>query len=288
MLAMSPDKRRGEPADHARTCVGCGKSASQTEARRASARLPRENEAEASASGTALVRIVIGPDRAIAVDAGDSRFGRGAYVHATPACVAGAVRGLARSARGNVTLDGAPVTEASLRAAISSAYDRRVAGLLAAAKRARKLECGADAAQAACRAGDGALVVLATDAAQAADLTEARRATKEGRAIPWGTKVSLADAVSGAYGLPTDGRPEARGFGVVAVTDERMARAVKEAWLVAASLGTGGSTTKATITTSIPAEGAARLPRADGAGSSQSSVRGSTPRDPGGSSGAVE
>lgn len=285
MLAMAAENHRGEPADHVRTCVGCGKSAPRSEARRASARLQRAEE-QASAGGAALVRIVIGPDRAIAVDAGDSRFGRGAYVHATPACVAAAVRGLARAARGNVTLDGLPVTGPSLRAAISASYDRRVAGLLAAAKRARKLECGADAAQAACRAGQGALVVLATDAAQAADLTEARRATKEGRAIPWGTKVALADAVAGAFGLSTDGRPEARGFGVVAVTDERMARAIKEAWLVAAALAVGDPT-KGPILPSIPAEGAARLPRADGAGGSQSSDRGS-PRNPGGSSGAVE
>lgn len=284
MFAMSPEAPkagRGERAasdkrEPSRTCVGCGRATPQSEVRRADARLSREGAC------TVLVRLVIGPDRAIAVDAGDSRFGRGVYVHATPTCVAAAVRGLARAAKGKVELDGGPATEASLRVAISSAYDRRVAGLLAAAKRAKKLECGADAVTTAGRAGRGALVVVATDAAQAADLTEVRRAIREERAIPWGTKVSLATAViEGATpaGANVSDKSEGRTFGVVAVTDDRMARAVKEAWLVAAAL--------ASIPTSIPAEGAATLPPADGARSSQSSVRGS-PRDPGGSSGAVE
>jgi predicted RNA-binding protein YlxR (DUF448 family) len=278
MLAMSSDSKRGreraatDKREHSRTCVGCGKATPQSEVRRADARLPRE------AAATVLVRLVIGPARAIAVDAGDSRFGRGVYVHATPSCVAAAVRGLARAAKGKVDLDGAPATEASLRVAISTAYDRRVAGLLAAAKRAKKLECGSDAVTAVCRAGRGALVVIATDAAQAADLTEVRRALREGWAIPWGTKVSLAGAVLEGTLSPND-TSEGRTFGVVAVTDDRIARAVKEAWLVAAAL--------ASIPTSIPTEGAATLLPADGARSSQSSVRGS-PRDPGGSSGAVE
>ncbi len=249
MLAMAAGKttERGPT----RTCVGCGQPVSQG----------------------ALVRLVLGPGGAIAVDSGGGTFGRGAYVHGVPACVARAVRGLPRAAKSSVSLDGAPVTESSLREAIATAYDRRFASLLATARRAKKVECGSDAVTAVCRAGRASLVVVATDAAQAADLTEVRRARQEGRVLPWGTKLALAAAISGqtdaAADVETSATDAARRLGVVAVTDTRIAHALKDAWLVAT------------------------LTAADGERSSRSAVPtvadDSAPAsNPGGSSGAVE
>ena len=83
---------------------------------------------------------------------------------------------------------------------------------------------GADSVVSASRAGNAHVVVVATDAASAAELTEVRRAVSEGRAVAWGTKERLAVA--------TGGSSRSMGLGVVAVTDNRIARAVREAVLV--------------------------------------------------------
>src|SRR5580693_9202449 len=67
-----------------RTCVGCGEQ------------VAREAPGD-------LVRLVLGPDGEVAVDARAGGFGRGAYVHARRPCLERAVKGgLARSAKGKV------------------------------------------------------------------------------------------------------------------------------------------------------------------------------------------
>ncbi|MFO0549024.1 MAG: YlxR family protein [Polyangiaceae bacterium] len=180
--------------------------------------------------------------REVAVDAGGhSSQGRGAYLHATEACVRAAVqRGLARAAKARVTLDGEVVTVASLASAIVTAYERRTSALIVAARRARRLEAGAEAARAALRDGRASLVVVATDAAAAADLTEVRRAISEGRAVAFGNKVSLASLVFGS--TPVPGSPAAReeasqaGLGVVAITDSRLSRAIRESNMISSAL----------------------------------------------------
>jgi len=182
------------------------------------------------------VRIVIGPNGQIAVDAGkhsagdaSTGAGRGAYVHASHACVRGAAqRGLARAARAEPLLDGERVTGASLAAAICDAYARRACGLLGAAKRSRSLEVGADAVTICGRSGEASLIVVAADAAQAASLTEVRRAIAEGRAAVWESKSSLGEIVRG--------QPTESGVGVVAVTDTRIAAALRETLTIVASL----------------------------------------------------
>ena len=86
------------------------------------------------------------------------------------------------------------------------AMDRRIEGLLAAAVRSRRLARGADAVTGACRRGEAALVVVACDAAAAAELTEVRRAVAEGRAVAWGTKQRLGAIVPGDVRGRLEGR----------------------------------------------------------------------------------
>jgi hypothetical protein len=116
------------------------------------------------------------------------------------------------------------------------AFEARFDALLATGKRSRKLEAGSDAVSGACAKGRGFLVIVATDAAQAAELTEVRRAVREGRALAWGDKASLARAVQRAPRTNASG--ELVGVGVAAVTDARLARALRESLLVVESLRT--------------------------------------------------
>jgi hypothetical protein len=83
------------------------------------------------------------------------------------------------------------------------------------------LAIGADAVTDACRRGDAALVVVATDAAAAAELSEVRRAIAEGRAVAWGTKRSLGDSLPG-------GTSRSDGVAVVAIGSARIASALRE------------------------------------------------------------
>jgi predicted RNA-binding protein YlxR (DUF448 family)/ribosomal protein L7Ae-like RNA K-turn-binding protein len=240
--------RRGSPRERARaevavgrvrTCAGCGNTAALGRVRKATSKLMGEESADP------IVRIVIGPAGEIAVDAGqhgdNGEHGfRGAYVHANVACVKGAAqRGLSRAAKAAALLDGQPVTLASLAAAICDAYRRRAQGLLVAAKRARSLAVGSDAVTMSCREGEGHLVVVAVDAGQAADLTEVRRAVADGRAVAWPSKASLGEVVRGG--------PTESGVGVVAITDTRIAGAMRESLGIVAGLepagrvGSGGS-----------------------------------------------
>jgi hypothetical protein len=121
-----------------------------------------------------------------------------------------------------------------LGVAVRTAFERRFRELLATARRSRKLELGSDAVSGACAKGRGYLVIVAVDAAQAAQLTEVRRAVAEGRALAWGTKDELGRLLRGRPGSDnTDCPPVA----VVAITDARLARAVREAGQVVDALG---------------------------------------------------
>jgi len=145
-----------------RTCVGCGR---------------RDDAA-------AMVRLVVADDE-VGVDLAGGAFGRGAHVHARPDCLTKAPRGIARSFKRDVRVD-AP----ELGRRLVAACDRRMAGLLLAARRARVLAIGADAVAQALRQ-DAALVLVATDAGAVARTAEVQRAVAEGRAIAWKTKNDL-------------------------------------------------------------------------------------------------
>ncbi|HVK69533.1 MAG TPA: DUF448 domain-containing protein [Polyangium sp.] len=260
-----------------RTCVGCGERVE----------IPRSG-----AALSVLVRLVLGPGGEVAVDAAGGGFGRGAHVHPRPSCVEKAAqRGLARAAKGKVSLlwDEAPeqpseetaVSETtssgklvpldagSLSRAIVRALDRRVQGLVVAAARARKIALGADAVTGADGRGEAELIVVATDAAAGSELSAVRRAVSEGRAVAWGTKKVLATLCSTAASSK-----RAEGLAVMAIKDDRIAAALREAVQTASAL------------VAPPLEGAAASRKRHDArrpgGTGQQSSGRSTPKDAGG------
>ncbi len=201
-------------APHERTCVGCGERCAPSE----------------------LVRLVLAPSGEVAVDAAGGGFGRGAHVHARGACLRQAVtRGLLRATKGKassvsvavkegkdvMTSEPRPIDADALAQAIEAAMARRIAGLLGTCVRTKKARIGSDAATSAWGSGEAALLVVATDATAAASLGAVRDAVASGAAVAWGTKESLAAALH---------RPErAEGVGVLAITDTRIAEAVRDA-----------------------------------------------------------
>ncbi len=212
------DRRSNTNSKGRRSCVGCNAGASLDDVRTADARL-----ADVDVASAPIVRLLIGPNNEIVVDSGDGTFGRGAHVHASPACLQRAVKaGLPKVVRGAPMMSGAPLSASVLAGAIAEAYDRRLEGLLSAAKRARKVQVGSDAACASLRAGEASLVLVAVDAAAAAERTEVRAAIREGAGIAWGTKARLGALLRPAL---EDSAPE---VGVVAITDTRIAAAIRE------------------------------------------------------------
>ena len=112
-----------------------------------------------------------------------------------------------------------PLREAELRQGIAEVFARRVDALLGTAKRARSLHLGADAVVALLRRVP-AMVVVACDAASGAETDEVRQAVAEGRAVAWGTKITLGAACRG-------GGPE--GVAVVGIESPQLGAAVKAA-----------------------------------------------------------
>jgi predicted RNA-binding protein YlxR (DUF448 family) len=145
-----------------RTCVGCG----------------------LRTGAEAMVRVVVSEDE-VAFDLAGGAFGRGAHLHARPDCIAKAPRGLSRAFKRDLKLD---VAELARR--LSAACDRRMAGLLLAARRTRSLAVGTDAALEAIRKG-APLAVVAVDAASVAQSNEVTSAVAQGRAVAWRTKAEL-------------------------------------------------------------------------------------------------
>lgn len=228
-----------------RTCVGCGE---------------RVELQRSDAAAVTLVRLVLGPGGEVAVDASSGGFGRGVHVHPRPQCVErAALRGIARAAKAKVALvwqdepamseadaglSGSaksglvPLEPASLARAIIRSLDRRAHGLLLAAARAHKVALGADAVTGAVERGDAALVIVATDAAAAAELSAVRRAVADGRGVAWGSKQILAASCSSAASSK-----RIEGLGVVAMLDDRIAAAFRAAAHAAAALSSLSSGT---------------------------------------------
>lgn len=161
--AASPQHERPAPKRPVRTCVGCGQ---------------RDDAA-------ALVRLVLGEGGEVAFDLAGGSFGRGAHVHASPACLEEAPRGLSRAFKQEVRAD---IRE--LGTALVAACDRRAAGLVMAARRTGALAIGADASHEALRRG-APLLLVAVDAGSVAATREVERAVAEGRAVAWKTKGDL-------------------------------------------------------------------------------------------------
>jgi predicted RNA-binding protein YlxR (DUF448 family) len=173
---------------HARTCVGCG----------------------VADDPEGLVRMVVEGDE-IAFDLAGKSFGRGAWVHARPACLAKAPRGLGRSFRrpaddrggrkdggrdaggrdAGGRDAGGRIDASHLGDRLVAACDARMAGLMLAARRIRAIEVGAEAALRALAADPRALAVVAVDAGSVATSPGVMRAAGQGRAIAWNTKIDL-------------------------------------------------------------------------------------------------
>lgn len=164
-----------------RTCAGCGQRVSAEELVRVVLSVPTPSSLRSGVDPT-------GDDAAtIVVDAAGSAFGHGAHVHPTRDCVTKACKGgFSKAFKSKVTASpevfGKQLLEGS---------DRRIEGLLMGARRARHLVVGADATVEALRAGKVALLIVATDAAAAAQLGEVRDAIASGKAIAWSVKGRL-------------------------------------------------------------------------------------------------
>ncbi len=187
-LPRGRQRRSANERAHERTCVGC---------RRADA--PER-----------LVRLVLGAGGRVAPDLAGKAFGRGAWVHPSPACLGKATpRGLSRSFRSEITTS---ATELCLM--LKAAADRRIEGLLGGGNRAGRLAIGATASREAFEAGRARLVLVATDARAAADAAWVYEAVRGGIGLAWGTKAVLGHAL---------GHEE---VAVAAVLDEGIAQAV--------------------------------------------------------------
>jgi predicted RNA-binding protein YlxR (DUF448 family) len=154
--------RRGESRRPTRTCVGCGLRDSADE----------------------LLRLVATSD-ALAFDLAGGAFGRGAHLHARLVCIEKAPKGLARGLRGAVLADAAAIGRR-----LVDACDRRMAGLVLAARRSGGLVFGADAAIGALVQG-APLALVAVDAGSIAQTAEVQRCVGEGRAIAWRSRSEL-------------------------------------------------------------------------------------------------
>jgi predicted RNA-binding protein YlxR (DUF448 family) len=162
------ERRAIERRAPTRTCVGCGS---------------RDDAGE-------MVRLVVA-EGMVAFDLAGGAFGRGAHVHARPACLAKAPRGLSRAFRRDMGID-----PKELGVRLSAACDRRMGGLLLAARRLRAIAIGTDASRDALRTG-APLAIVAVDAGSVVSTTEVAGAVAAGRAIAWSTKAHLGALLGG-------------------------------------------------------------------------------------------
>ena len=218
--------------ESARTCIGCGVSVSPDE----------------------LVRLVLaeGPDGIASVvpDAKGGAFGHGAHVHPSPSCLAVACRkGLPRAWKREVRVD-----PAALAKDITSAFTRRLEGLLHGGIRGGLVVFGGDAVAESVTKGEAVLLLVAADAAAAARRSVVVKMTEAGKSLVFGDKRGLARAL-GRTTIKADGTSDERdGVAVCAVTNVALATAVRRAWLCAVGL----STTAVPVTS--PIDGSPRSP----------------------------
>lgn len=168
-----------------RSCVGCGERVEPARRRE-------------------LIRLVV-VDGDVLVDLAGKAPGRGAWIHPLPRCLARAERGLSKATRAHVAVD-----VAKLNASIEQAANGRVRTLLGVGLRSGKAVAGATQVEDAWRAGNVALVLVASDAGAAGRISAARQA----ETITWGDKQSLGELF---------GRSE---LGVIAVCDHALAEGV--------------------------------------------------------------
>jgi predicted RNA-binding protein YlxR (DUF448 family) len=194
------------PRKSERTCVGCGKHADRED----------------------LVRLVLAPvSNSVVVDAKDGGFGRGAHLHPSVDCVSAAKKGLSRVFKRDVQVDAE-----ALAKEISSAFARRLEGLLSGGARAGHIAVGGDMVEESLRSGVAKLVLVAADTRTKPPTTDA---------LVFGDKMRLARALGRTRALERDG------VGVCSITNVALATAVRRAWLCAVGLAniSGGASSHA-------------------------------------------
>lgn len=171
-----------------RTCVGC----------------------RAALSPEGMVRLVLGPEGEVVFDLAGGAFGRGAWVHPRPECLAQAPAGLSRALRSPVRS-----TALELHRELVAAAARRIRGLVISARRAHKLEAGSTAVELAVADGRAALVLVARDARAAADHAWLVPLVARGAALAYGSKDEFGSWLS---------RPETA---LLAVTDRGLGQEIR-------------------------------------------------------------
>jgi len=190
IVSSAQTARKGSKSNPTRTCASCQKEDTPL----------------------ALVRFVRADDGQVYPDLKASRVGRGAWVHPRPECLKKLQQALSRSFKAEVkttTLEGLNLLAQAARV--------RVRHLLGAARRESKLALGGTLVQEAWERGQAEILIVASDARAAAELSCVKQAIGAGRARVWGTKDGLGQLL---------GRPD---VGVLAVLDERLAAALFEA-----------------------------------------------------------
>jgi predicted RNA-binding protein YlxR (DUF448 family) len=202
---------RREPS---RTCAGCrtriwlGKAAGADSGR-----------ADREGSFRVVLGLSEGGRHDVVVDIAGRSFGRGAHVHAQPACLAKACAGgFSRAFRRQVVIDAA-----RLGRDVSAAADRRIEGLLLGARRAGLLEFGENAKGA--EAANTPLFVVARDAGSSVLRGPLRQAVAEGRILGWRTQEALGALFSRQL------------VAIVAVRHAGVAREIRRACSLSESLG---------------------------------------------------
>ncbi len=180
------DRHEAETAPE-RTCAGC-----------------RQQDAR-----DALLRLVVDPDGPRLVPDPRRRLpGRGVSVHPTPECLRRAVErgGFARSLRMKIATDWA-----GLCAVVAAQYERRLEGLLLAARRNQSLVMGTEAVRRTLTEQPVPLLLVTRDAASRREELAEQAVRLGGRCVVYGTKSELGRLM---------GRAE---LGVMAILDAGIA-----------------------------------------------------------------
>lgn len=111
---------------------------------------------------SSLVRLVEGPDGAIAVDAKSSQGGRGAWVHPTKSCIETAAK--RHAAERSLKVEPRAVDAKAIVAQARESFARRARGLLSSAFRSRQIAVGMDAVVQCVNDARASMVLLAEDA----------------------------------------------------------------------------------------------------------------------------
>jgi|LNFM01.1.fsa_nt_gb predicted RNA-binding protein YlxR (DUF448 family) len=111
---------------------------------------------------SALVRLVEGPDGAIAVDPKPTQGGRGAWVHPTKSCIETAAK--RHAAERSLKVEPRAVDAKALVAQAREGFARRARGLLSSAFRSRQIAVGMDTVAQCVSDGRATMILVATDA----------------------------------------------------------------------------------------------------------------------------